>query len=136
MEVMQPDYDHDPERFRTGQRVTARYAHADLYAEIAGRLRGYDPVLDLGCGEGALGAARPGVIGLDRSPTMLAVAAGPKILGDAVSLPVPDACFGTVVTVNVPYHLPAPERAIEEARRVLRPGGLFAAATVGRDDSP
>jgi SAM-dependent methyltransferase len=133
---MEPDYDRDPERFRTGQRVTARYARADLYAEIAGRLRGHDPVLDLGCGEGALGAARAGVIGLDCSPTMLAAAPGPRILGDAVALPVPDACLGAVVTVNVLYHLPEPERAIEEARRVLRPGGLFAAATVARDDSP
>ena len=133
---MEPDYDSDPERFRTGKRVTARHARADLYGEIAGRLRGYEPILDLGCGEGALGAARPGVVGLDRSPTMLAVAPGPKILGDAVALPVPSACLGAVVTVNVLYHLPHPERAIEEARRVLRPGGLFAAATVARDDSP
>src|SRR5262249_52083736 len=39
-------------------------------------------------------------------------------------------------TVNVLYHLPEPARAIEEARRVLRGGGMFAAATVARDDSP
>jgi SAM-dependent methyltransferase len=133
---VEPDYDRDPERFRTGQRVTARYARADLYAEIAGRLRGCDPVLDLGCGEGALATAFPGAIGLDRSPTMLAVAPGPKILGDAAALPLQDACLAAVVTVNVLYHLPEPEQAIEEARRVLRPGGLFAAATVARDDSP
>ena len=29
MGAMKPDYDRDPERFRTGQRVTARYARAD-----------------------------------------------------------------------------------------------------------
>ncbi|HMG26189.1 MAG TPA: class I SAM-dependent methyltransferase [Acidimicrobiia bacterium] len=133
---MEPDYDRDPERFRTGQRVTARYARADLYAEIAGRLHDHDPILDVGCGEGALAAARPGVIGLDRSPTMLAAAPPPTALGDAVALPFPDACFGAVVTVNVLYHLPEPARAIEEARRVLRRGGIFAAATVARDDSP
>src|SRR5262249_54833255 len=103
---------------------------------IAGRLHGHDPVLDVGCGEGALAAARPGVIGLDRSPTMLAVAPPPTALGDAVALPFPDACFGAVVTVNVLYHLPEPARALEEARRVLRGGGMFAAATVARDDSP
>jgi SAM-dependent methyltransferase len=67
---------------------------------------------------------------------MLAVAPGPKILGDAVALPLEDACLAAVVTVNVLYHLPEPEQAIAEARRVLRPGGLFAAATVARDDSP
>lgn len=133
---MESDYDRDPDRFRTGQRVTARYARADLYAEIARRLHGRDPVLDVGCGEGALGAARPGVIGLDRSPTMLPAAPNPKTLGDAVALPFQDASLGAVVAVNVLYHLPEPARAIEEARRVLRPGGLFAAATVARDDSP
>jgi SAM-dependent methyltransferase len=133
---MEPDYDRDPERFRTGQRVTARHASADLYAEIAGRLHGHDPILDVGCGEGALAAALPGVIGLDRSPTMLAAARPPTALGDAVALPFPEACFGAVVTVNMLYHLPEPARAIEEGRRVLRSGGMFAAATVARDDSP
>src|SRR5262249_48745957 len=105
---MEPDYDRDPERFRTGQRVTARHARADLYAEIAGRLRGHDPVLELGWGGGALATALPGVVGLDRSATMLAAAPGPKVLGDAVALPVPDARLGAVVTVNVLYHLPEP----------------------------
>lgn len=133
---MEPDYDRDPERFRTGQRVTARYARADLYAEIAGRVRGHDPILDVGCGEGALEKVLPGAIGLDRSPTMLAAAPSPKLRGDAVALPFPAASFGAVVTVNVLYHLAEPARAIEEARRALRPGGLFAAATVARDDSP
>lgn len=133
---MQSDYDRDPERFRTGQRVTARYAHADLYEEVAARVRGRDPVLDLGCGEGALVHALPGVVGLDRSPTMLAAAPLPTVLGDALALPFPDASLGAVVTINVLYHLDEPVHAIAEARRALRDGGLFAAATVARDDSP
>jgi SAM-dependent methyltransferase len=133
---MNPDYDRDPERFRTGQRVTARYARADLYAEVAGRLQGHDPILDLGCGEGALAAAIPGVIGLDRSPTMLAAAPPPVVRGDAIALPIRDASIGAVACVNVLYHLREPARAIEEAHRVLRTGGLFAAATVARNDSP
>lgn len=133
---MHADYDRDPERFRTGQRVTARYARADLYREVAARVRGLDPVLDLGCGEGALAEELPGVIGLDRSPTMLAAAPRPKVRGDALALPFPNASLGAVVTINVLYHLGEPARAIEEARRVLRTGGLFAAATVARDDSP
>jgi SAM-dependent methyltransferase len=133
---MQSDYDRDPQRFRTGQRVTARYARADLYQEVAARVRGHDPVLDLGCGEGALAHALPGVIGLDRSPTMLAAAPPPTVRGDVLALPFPDASLGAVVTINVLYHLGEPVDAIEEAWRVLRDGGLFAAATVARDDSP
>jgi SAM-dependent methyltransferase len=133
---MQSDYDRDPERFRTGPRVTARYARADLYREVAARVRGLDPVLDLGCGEGALAKALPGVISLDRSPTMLAAAPPPTVLGDALALPFPEASLGAVATINVLYHLDEPAPAIEEARRVLRDGGLLAAATVARDDSP
>jgi SAM-dependent methyltransferase len=116
--------------------VTARSARADLYAEVAARVRGHEPVLDVGCGEGALAHALPGVIGLDRSPTMLAAAPPPSVRGDALALPFQGDRFGAVVSINVLYHLDEPARAIEEARRVLRTGGLFAAATVARDDSP
>jgi SAM-dependent methyltransferase len=116
--------------------VTARYARADLYAEVAARVRGHEPVLDVGCGEGALAHALPGVIGLDRSPTMLAAAPPPSVRGDALALPFQGDRFGAVVSINVLYHLDEPARAIEEARRVLRTGGLVAAATVARDDSP
>jgi SAM-dependent methyltransferase len=116
--------------------VTSRYARADLYAEVAARVRGHGPVLDVGCGEGALAYVLPGVIGLDRSPTMLAGAPPPTVRGDAVALPFPSERFGAVVNINVLYHLDEPVLAIEEARRVLRTAGLFAAATVARDDSP
>jgi SAM-dependent methyltransferase len=134
--ALTPDYDSDPERFRTGKRVTARYARADLYPEVAARLRGYDPILDVGCAEGALAAALPGVIGLDRSWTMLAAASQPLAQGDAAALPFATDSVGAVVSINVLYHLDEPVLAIEEAHRVLRAGGLFAAATVARDDSP
>jgi SAM-dependent methyltransferase len=116
--------------------VTARSARADLYAEVAARVRGHEPVLDVGCGEGALANALPGVIGLDRSTTMLAAAPPPSVRGDALALPFQGDRFGAVVSINVLYHVDEPVQAIEEARRVLRTGGLFAAATVARDDSP
>jgi SAM-dependent methyltransferase len=116
--------------------VTARYARADLYADVAARVRGHEPVLDVGCGEGALAAALPGVIGLDRSSTMLAAAPLPSVQGDATALPFARDSVAAVVTINVLYHLDHPEIAIREARRVLRSGGVLAAGTVSRDDSP
>ena len=48
-------------------------------------------------------------------------------LGDAQSLPFPDATFDAVTARHMLYHVPDPVLAIREARRVLKPGGRFAA---------
>lgn len=42
---------------------------------------------------------------------------------DAEALPFPDACFDFVYSWGVIHHTPAPERAVAEILRVLRPGG-------------
>jgi 2-polyprenyl-3-methyl-5-hydroxy-6-metoxy-1,4-benzoquinol methylase len=92
-------------------------------------------VLDLGCGNGALTStlARPGwsVTGVDRSPSgiRIAQAAYPHVrflLGDA-SGPLEDLApgsFDAVLSVEVIEHLPEPRRLVDNALRMLRPGGL------------
>ncbi len=55
--------------------------------------------------------------------------------GDARALPWADASADAVLLLGPLYHLPEPadrRRALEEARRVLRPGGLLAAAAITR----
>jgi SAM-dependent methyltransferase len=44
--------------------------------------------------------------------------------------------FGSVALLYVLYHLAEPLRALAEAQRVLRPGGLVAVAAPSRHDSP
>lgn len=102
------------------------------------RLRTGLHVLDVGCGTGdhlrimaplvAPGAA----VGVDLSETLIASArrrATPAPVsfhvGDACELPFADAAFDRVVANQVLLHLADPWRAIEEMRRVLRPGGLL-----------
>ncbi|MFG2981841.1 class I SAM-dependent methyltransferase [Streptomyces sp. NPDC048258] len=93
--------------------------------------------LDAGCGTGALTSAltahaRPRtVVGLERSPAFAASArratGAPCVVADAQALPFADAVCDAVVSGLVLNFLPAPEAAVAEAVRVVRPGGLVAA---------
>lgn len=99
-------------------------------AALVSWLEGTQRVLDLGCGTGrTLDLAS---CGLDPSPQMLALARGrhaarPLVLGRACALPFPDASFDAVFALHVFMHLPKSglAAALDEAFRVLRPGGTF-----------
>lgn len=94
-------------------------------------------VLDVGCafgyGSAAIAAAGPPgriVVGVERDPDHLAGARRDYpwmtvVEGDAEALPVPDGCADAVLLLDVIEHLADPGRAIDEARRVLRPGGTL-----------
>ncbi len=140
---MPPDYDTDPERFRLGSRVTARYliGSRSLHTRLAGILDGVRPgrVLDIGCGEGALSAAWSAsghLVGVDLSATLLCAHPRPAVRADAARLPFRDGVFDAAVAINMLYHLDDPRPALREARRVLAPGGQFAASAIARDDGP
>lgn len=52
-------------------------------------------------------------------------------VADAQELPFDDGSFDGVIANHMLYHVPDRPRALAEIRRVLRPGGLFFAATNG-----
>ena len=124
------------------ERVAPRYEElwTSLSAQFAGPLlaaadvRRGQRVLDLCCGPGVVTAAAhriaAAVTGLDFAPAMVerARALHPGIEfreGDAQALPFEDASFERVVMNFGVLHLPYPERAFAETRRVLAPGGRF-----------
>lgn len=50
---------------------------------------------------------------------------------DAQSIPFGAGAFDAVIANHMLYHVPDIDRALSEIRRVLKPGGLFYASTVG-----
>lgn len=114
----------------------ARYIRATTRATVAclHRCSG-ERLLDLGCGTGALlrELVREGIpgrlAGVDLSLAMLARARAnlPGVVsltvGDAGELPWPEGALDVVVSISSLHYWPHPERALAEARRILRPGG-------------
>lgn len=97
--------------------------------------------LDVGCGTGEfaervrdeLGAE---VCAVDISSRMVELTAARGIdaqVADAQHLPFDEGSFDCVVANWVLYHVPDLDRAVEEAHRVLAPGGRLVASTVGVD---
>ena len=107
--------------------------------------RGDERVLDAGCGPGELLAAmaREGtgwgaLVGFDFSAGMIAQARAQRgdlpvhlFVGDAQSVPLPDASFDVVMARHMLYHVPDIDRALAEAARLLRPGGRILVTTNG-----
>jgi SAM-dependent methyltransferase len=138
MSVLPNDYDSDPGRFL----ATGEYQHDDVHPYVAARFAkaGARRVLDVGGGDGRLARLLPGLsmscLLVDLSATMLALAPRPAVRADGARLPVAGASVDAVAALYTLYHYADPRLAIAEARRVLRPGGLFAACAPNRDSTP
>jgi SAM-dependent methyltransferase len=116
----------------------------ELGGQLAAELAGRQPCLEIGVGTGriALPLHARGIrlAGLDISAAMLsrlAANAGghsplPLLRADATRQPLAAGSFGAVLAVHVLHLIQDWRVAVDEALRVLRPGGVLIAALPGR----
>ena len=120
-------------------------AMASLLGILVSELAARQPCLEIGVGTGriALPLHDKGIsmTGADIAEAMLrrlvANAAGvppfPLLRADARRLPLVPGSFGSVLAVHVLHLIPAWREAVDEAVRVLRPGGALIASFPGGD---
>jgi ubiquinone/menaquinone biosynthesis C-methylase UbiE len=115
------------------------FAHATAHFIVplleAAEISSGQHVLDVACGPGYLAAAAAArgatAHGLDFSAEMVCIARSiyPDIVvteGDAENLPYPDGTFHAVISGFGIHHVPRPELALAECKRVLKPDGRIA----------
>jgi ArsR family transcriptional regulator len=121
---------------------------APVEAALAAALGPAGALLDIGTGTGRmaelLAAQASHVTAFDKSPEMLRIARArlqhlpatqvDLVQGDFTALPLRDASFDTVLFHQVLHYAQAPELALAEAARVLRPGGRIAVVDFAAHD--
>ncbi len=135
------DYLHGYERAEQDRLVAQAEYFRDSLIPRGLDYRAGARVLEVGCGAGAvlgvLGRRFPGVrlVGIDREPAQIGYARehlarlgleAELAVGDAAALPWPDASVDHVFAMWFLEHLADPGPVLDEARRVLRPGGTIA----------
>ena len=81
--------------------------------------------LEIGCGRGVYQDAVDDYVGIDISEALSEDLHKPFVIGSATNLPFPDASFDAIWSYAVLEHVCGPESALNEIRRVLKPGGLL-----------
>jgi SAM-dependent methyltransferase len=83
------------------------------------------PVLEIGSGRGYLQDIAQNYTGLDISPSVARFYHKKFVLGSATALPFADNSFDGIWSIWVFEHVPNPEQAFREARRVTRDKGVL-----------
>lgn len=99
------------------------------YPSLTAFVREYDlrnkSCLEIGCGRGDFQDLVEDYIGVDLSKESGRNIRKPFVQCSAVELPFPDNKFDGIWTCDVLEHVPDPERALNEMRRVLKNGGVL-----------
>jgi SAM-dependent methyltransferase len=86
---------------------------------------GNRPVLEIGSGRGKLQDIARDYTGLDISPNLERFYHKKFVLGSATAMPFIDSSFDGVWSIAVFEHIPNPEQALFETRRVMKDGAVL-----------
>lgn len=124
-----------PKEFYDKEFAGVRYAHYGrpeahpFFAELSRRVDQFgladQRCLEIGCGRGYLQDVVHDCTGFDLSESVRACLHKPFVQGDATHLPFLDGSFDAIWTYAALEHVPQPELALAEMRRVLRDGGIL-----------
>ncbi len=97
--------------------------------QVAGLVRNFNldrkRALDIGSGQGYLQDIVSDYTGLDITPTVARYYHKPYVLGSATSMPFEHDTFDTIWSIWVLEHVPNPEAALYEIRRVAKDGSVL-----------
>lgn len=106
-------------------------AKRNVVVRVLERLPAEGPVVDVGCGGGAMLRDVPVAPAFGTEPSAGAArhaarsSPGAVVRAEGSALPLRDESVGCVLALDVIEHHPRPEELLAEAARVLRPGGLL-----------
>ncbi len=122
----QAESEYETEYLRVAQTGAEKYRIKERVSAFVKQFNLSDrPVLEIGSGRGYLQDVAQNYTGLDISPNVARFYHKRFVLGSATALPFPDDSFDGVWSIWVFEHVPNPEQAFREARRVTRDNGLL-----------
>jgi SAM-dependent methyltransferase len=121
-----PTSEYETKYIRVAEAAAKTFRIEERVAAFVRRFNLNDrPVLEIGSGRGYLQDFAQNYTGLDISPTVARFYHKKFVLGSATAMPFPDDSFDGVWSIWVFEHVPNPEQAFFEARRVTRDGGVL-----------
>lgn len=118
--------EYETKYVRMAEAAAKNFRIEDQVGEFVRRFNLRDrPVLEIGSGRGYLQDLAQNYTGLDISPSVKRFYHKRFVLGSATALPFSDNSFDGIWSIWVFEHVPNPEQAFVEARRVTRDGGLL-----------
>jgi SAM-dependent methyltransferase len=122
----QPKSEYETEYLRVAQVAAETFRIEEQVRTFVERFNLTDrPVLEIGSGRGYLQDLAQDYTGLDISPSVARFYHKKFVLGSATAMPFPDNSFDGVWSIWVFEHVPNPEQAFREARRVTQDKGVL-----------